>query len=99
MPRSFPPDVIVLDSDSLLHARLTRGKKGPRIAQAKSYRLAADTFSSSLVTPELTNEASLAETLRRVKNETGRWEKGSILLPDSWFRINIVELQSFNERA
>jgi len=99
MARSFPPDVIVLDNDSLLHARISRGKKNPRIAQAKSYRLPADTFANSLVTPELVNDAALADTLRRVKNETGRWEKASILLPDSWFRINLVELQSFNERA
>jgi type IV pilus assembly protein PilM len=99
MARSFPPDVIVLDTDSLLHVRLSRGKRGPRIVQAKSYRLADNTFAPSLVTPELANEASLAETLRRLKNETGRWEKVSILLPDSWFRINIIELQAFNERA
>src|SRR5207237_454387 len=89
MTRSFPPDVIVLDSESLLHARLNRGKRNPRIAQAKSFRLPADTFATSLVTPELANEAALADTIRRMRNETGRWEKGSILLPDSWFRINL----------
>jgi type IV pilus assembly protein PilM len=99
MSRSFPPDVIVLDTDSLLHARISRGKKNPRIVQAKSYRLPADTFATSLVTPELVNDVALTETLRRVKNETGRWEKASILLPDSWFRINLLELPSFNERA
>jgi Tfp pilus assembly PilM family ATPase len=99
MARSFPPDVIVLDTDSLLHARLSRGKRDPRIVQAKSFRLPADTFAGSLVTPELANEAALADTLRRLRNETGRWEKVSILLPDSWFRINLIELPAFNERA
>jgi len=99
MARSFPPDVIVLDTDSLLHARINRGKRAPRIAQAKSYRLPSDTFANSLVTPELVNDAALTDTLRRIKNETGRWEKGSILVPDSWLRINLVELPSFNERA
>jgi Tfp pilus assembly PilM family ATPase len=99
MARSFPPDVIVLDHETLLHARFSRGKRDPRIAQAKSYRLPPDTFAPSLVTPELTNEAALADTLRRLRNETGRWEKGSILLPDSWFRINIIDLPTFNERA
>jgi Tfp pilus assembly PilM family ATPase len=99
LARSFPPDVIVLDNESLLHARFTRGKHAPRIVQAKSYRLAADTFSSSVVTPELVNDASFADTLRRLKMETGRWEKASLLLPDSWFRMNILELPSFNERA
>jgi len=74
LARSFPPDVIVLDNESLLHARLAHGKHAPRIAQAKSYRLAADTFSSSVVTPELVNEAAFAEALRRLKLETGPWE-------------------------
>jgi Tfp pilus assembly PilM family ATPase len=99
LARSFPPDVIVLDNESLLHARLAHGKHAPRIAQAKSYRLAADTFSSSVVTPELVNEAAFAEALRRLKLETGRWDKASLLLPDSWFRMNLIEMPSFNERA
>jgi type IV pilus assembly protein PilM len=94
MARSFPPDVLVLDSDSLVHARFGRGKKGPRIVQAKSYRLASGTFTPSMVTPQLANEASLAEGLRRLRNETGKWEHVSLLLPDSWFRINIMDLPS-----
>jgi Tfp pilus assembly PilM family ATPase len=97
--KSFPPDVVVLDTDSLLHARFARGRTGARIAQAKTFRIASDTFAPAIVTPELVNEAALAETLRRMKAETGRWDKVSLLLPDSWFRMNILELQSFNERA
>ena len=96
--RSFPPDVVVLDSDSLVHARLGRGKANPRIVNAKSYRLAPDTFTSAPVTPQIANEAALAEPLRRLRAETGKWEKVSLLLPDSWFRINIVELPSLPER-
>jgi type IV pilus assembly protein PilM len=98
MAKSFPPDVIVLDLDSLVHARLGRGRKGPRIMQAKSYRLADGTFVPSVVTPELANEAALAEALRRLRVETGRWDKVSLLLPDAWFRINIVDLPSLPEK-
>jgi len=94
MSRSYPPDVVVLDTDGLLHARLARGKKGPRIVQAKSYRLAEGTFTASMVTPQLANEASLAEALRRLRMETGKWAAVSLLLPDSWFRINIMDLPS-----
>ena len=97
--KSFPPDVIVLDTESLLHARLARGKHAPRIVQAKSYRLAADTFSPSVVTPELVDDAAMGEALRRLKMETGRWDKASLLLPDSWFRMNLIDLPSFNERS
>ncbi|HEX6640780.1 MAG TPA: hypothetical protein VF215_06685, partial [Thermoanaerobaculia bacterium] len=98
MARSFPPDVVILDTDALVHARFGRGKKGMRLIQAKPYRLAADTFTPSMVTPQLANESSLTETLRRLRNETGRWDKVSLLLPDSWFRINIVDLPSLPEK-
>jgi len=99
MARSFPPDVVVLDTDSLVHARVGRGRKEMQILQAKSYPLRDDVFAPSVVTPELRNEAMLAETIRRLKLETGRWDKLSLLLPDSWFRMNIIELQSLPERA
>ena len=98
MARSFPPDVIVLDSDGLIHARLARGKKDPQLTQAKAYRLPAETFTPAVVTPELASEAALGETLRRVKLEAGRINKVSVLLPDGWFRMNIFELQSLPER-
>jgi type IV pilus assembly protein PilM len=94
MARSFPPDVVIIDTDALVHARFGSGKSGMRLLQAKPYRLAAETFTPSTVTPQLANESALAETLRRLRNETGRWEKVSLLLPDSWFRINIVDLPS-----
>lgn len=99
MARAFPPDVVVLDTDSLVHARLAPGKTNPQIVQAKNYRLAADTFTPAVVTPELANEASLAEGLRRLKMETGKWNRVSVLLPDSWFRINILDLPTIPDRA
>jgi Tfp pilus assembly PilM family ATPase len=98
MARSFPPDVVVIDTDALLHARFGRGKSNPRLVQSKAYRLAADTFTPALVTPQLVNESALTETLRRMRGETGKWDKVSILLPDSWFRINIVDLPSLPDK-
>jgi len=100
MSRSFPPDVVVLDTDALIHARLGRGKKDvPQVVQAKSYRFPGGTFTPGLVTPELTGEGSLAEALRRLRMESGKWDKVSLLLPDSWFRINLLELPSLPEKA
>jgi Tfp pilus assembly PilM family ATPase len=99
MSRSFPPDVLVLDRSSLVHARFGRGKsKAMRIVNAKSYRLAEATFAPAAVTPQLANDASLVEALRRMKMETGKWDKVSLLLPDSWFRMNIVELPSLPDK-
>jgi type IV pilus assembly protein PilM len=99
MARSFPPDVVVLDSDSLIHARVGRGRRAMQILQAKSYVLRDDVFAPGVVTPQLQNESVFAEVLRRMKLETGKWDKVSILLPDSWFRMNIIELQALPERA
>jgi type IV pilus assembly protein PilM len=99
MTRSFPPDVVVLDSDSLIHARVGLGRKEMQILQAKSYALRDDVFAPGVVTPQLQNEAVFADVLRRMKLETGRWDKVSLLLPDAWFRINIIELQSLPERT
>lgn len=66
--------------------------------QSKAWRLPSGTFTPAAVSPTLASEAGLADALRRMRNETGRWEKFSLLLPDSWFRINIVELPSVPER-
>lgn len=99
MSRSFPPDVLVLDSHSLVHARFSRGKgQNPRIVTAKSYRIPEGTFTTAPVSPVLADGAALTETLRRMKMETGRWDKVSLLLPDAWFRMNIVELPSLPEK-
>lgn len=99
MARSFPPDVVVIDSDSLIHARVGRGRKEMQILQAKSYALRDDVFAPGVVTPQLQNEAMFSEVLRRMKLETGKWDKVSVLLPDSWFRMNIIELQALPERT
>ncbi|HYC62925.1 MAG TPA: hypothetical protein VEK79_25525 [Thermoanaerobaculia bacterium] len=98
MARSFPPDVVIIDTDAIVHARFGRGKAGMRLVHAKPYRLAADTFASAMVTPQLVSASSLTEALRRMRNETGKWDKVSLLLPDSWFRINIVDLPSLPDR-
>jgi len=98
MMRSFPADVLVLDSDALLHARFSKGKKDPQLLQAKSYRLAPGIFADAVVSPEVVDEGALSGVLRRLKMETGRWDKASLLLPDSWFRLNILELQALPER-
>src|SRR5512140_419222 len=99
MARSYPPDVIVLDTDGLLHVRMSMSRRNPQIAKAKSYAMRESAFTTGVVTPELTNEAGLADVLRRLRMETGKWDRTSLLLPDSWFRINIVELPTLPDRA
>lgn len=97
--KSFPPDVVVFDTDGFIHARLASGSKNPRLVNVKAYRLAPGTFEDAPVTPELKNEASLTEALRRLRADSGRWEKVSVLLPDSWFRMNILDVPSLPDRS
>ncbi len=99
MSGRFPPDVIVLDTDGLLHARLAPGKQAPQITTARAYRLPDGTFTPGVVTPDLTNESALADVLRSVRVESGQWSRVSVLLPDSWFRINLVEMASLPEKS
>lgn len=99
MPRSYPPDVIVLDTDGFLHARVASGRKNPRIETAKEYSLREGVFTNAVVTPELADGEGLLGVLRRVKAEAGRLERASILLPDSWFRMNLIELPSIPDRG
>lgn len=98
MARSYPADVIVLDNDGLLHARMARGRKNPSIVHARTYELRDGVFANAVVTPELAGEAALAEVLRRVRLESPRLERASLLLPDSWFRINLVDLPSISDK-
>jgi type IV pilus assembly protein PilM len=99
MARSFPSDVLVIDTDAVVHARFGRGKSRPRLVQTKAWRLTAGTFTPSLVTPQVAEESNLTEIIRRMRNETGRWDKASLLLPDAWFRMNIVDLPSLPAKA
>jgi Tfp pilus assembly PilM family ATPase len=98
MARAYPPDVVVIDTDGVLHARLSAGKNTAQVTYGRTYHLPEGTFESGVVTPSLANDAALAEVLRRMKMESGRVEKVSILLPDAWFRMNLVELPPLSDR-
>ena len=99
MVRNYPPDVLVFGDESLVHARIARGKKGLQIVRAKGYRMGADVFTPAVVTPDLANEGALTEVIRRVRMENGKIDRVSVLLPDSWFRLNILDLPSLPAKA
>lgn len=97
MTRSYPPDVVVLDNDGLLHARISRGKK-PSIVSAKTYPLRDGIFTPAQVTPDLADPGALAEVVRRLRLDAGRVGAVSMLLPDAWFRINLVDLPALSDK-
>lgn len=97
MANSFPPDILVFDIDSIIAARFDRGRSNPQLVTARQYRLETGTFVSGPVTPILSRRDSLLETARRIATDTSKGGKVSVLLPDSWFRINILEFPSLPE--
>lgn len=92
MARTYPTDVAVFGPTSIIHGRFERGRKSLRILGARSYALPEKTFGSGLVTPLVENREPVANAIRRMKIDSGRMERISLLLPDSWFRINILDL-------
>jgi Tfp pilus assembly PilM family ATPase len=93
MAGSFPPDVLVFDNDALLFARLGKSRRGIDVLQARAYRFPSDALAAGVLSPSIENETAIAETVRRVKRDAGRIDGVSLLLPDSWFRIHILEVQ------
>lgn len=94
MARTYPTDVAVFGPSSILHGRFERGGKSPRLLGAKSYALPEHTFGSGLVTPLIENRESVANVIRRMKLDSGGMDRVAVLLPDSWFRINLLDLPS-----
>lgn len=97
MFKAKPSDVIVLGIDSLTFVRLRAGKKTPQLVQAK--RIRTNTmFAPAAVTPHLEDPAALAEALNKVRREAGSLDRVALLLPDSWFRLNLIELTQLPDR-
>jgi Tfp pilus assembly PilM family ATPase len=94
---SRPNDVIVLGFEALSFVRLRPGKKTPELVQARRLRLKSP-FARAAVTPEVSDPAALTEALRRLKMEVGSLERVALLLPDSWFRINILDFTQFPDK-
>lgn len=92
MASSLPPDVVVVDSEFLIHARFEGARKHPRLSHFRAEPLPGGVFSRAVVTPVLEDTTALTEAVRRLKAETPRLDRVSILLPDSWFRIHLSQL-------
>lgn len=89
----------MLDRDGLLLARLQRNGRGARILDAKEYRFGDAPFADAAVTPAVPRPEPLADAVRRAKRDAGRLERASLLLPDSWFRMNLLELPNGSDRG
>ncbi|HVR41954.1 MAG TPA: hypothetical protein VMS56_00800 [Thermoanaerobaculia bacterium] len=99
MANGFPSDVFVLDSGGVLLARFARSGKNVRIESVRHYAFAEPAFAGGPVSPTLDRPEVLSETLRRARRDAGRLERASLLVPDSWFRLNIIDLPNGSSRA
>lgn len=96
MFNSTPTDVLVLDADSILLARFARSKDHALTRTARASVSGA--FDASAVTPGLADPAKLEEAVRRLRAEAGSLDRAWLLLPDSWFRLNLIELDELPGR-
>lgn len=98
MASSFPPDVVIVEAGSLLHARFQGGRKNPQLSHLRHQPLPEGVFEPAVVTPTFQNSAALAESLRHLKSAAGKLDHVSILLPDPWFRIHLSDLNELPEK-
>ncbi|MFA6958198.1 MAG: hypothetical protein WC538_20210 [Thermoanaerobaculia bacterium] len=85
-------DIAILDAGQLHFARLAAGSPRPRLAMLGAWRLNEGTFGKATLTPSLDDAKSLVDAIGKMKFEAGRVDRVTLLLPDCWFRINIVEV-------
>lgn len=96
MLSSYPTDVLVLDASSALLARFARGGEHPLTRSARVSITGA--FDPAPVTPALADPEKLVEAVRRLRSEAGAIDRAWVLLPDSWFRLNLIELDDLPAR-
>ena len=98
MRKGFPNDVTVLSPGTLLHVRLERVGAGIKPERTRVHRMSPGVFGSGVQTPPLADPEGLRQGILRMKNEAGDFSSVSVLLPDSWFRMNILEIKQLPER-
>lgn len=94
----FPENVVVVDRESLLHVRTARTNGSRRPEHVRIHRLTPSVFANGTVTPSVADEEGLRAAIRHIRQEAGEIDATSLLLPDSWFRIAILDLASIPDK-
>ena len=97
MFNSAPTDVLLFDSDGVALARFARGGDHP--LESVTTLRTGDAFAPAPVTPSVARPAALTEPLRRMRGEGKVADRAWVLLPDSWFRMNLIEVDELPSRA
>lgn len=93
--RSFPPDVLVINRDDVRHIRFVQSRQSVTVSGFSKTVFPQSPFDQSW-TPTLTEPEVLRSAIERLRARR-RFDRASVLLPDSWFRTQIVELDSLPE--
>lgn len=89
-----------MDAGGILSTRFEKkGRGNPRLVAAKRTRFSEAPFEDAPVGPALKKPAILAETVQKIRREYGRLDRAALLLPDSWFRINLLDLPLAGEKS
>ena len=98
MANGFPTEVFVLDSEGVLAARFARSGRSAALTYMRRYRFTEPPFAEAPVSPRLVKPAVLAEAIARARKDLGGIDRASLLLPDSWFRLNLLDLPAAGDR-
>jgi Tfp pilus assembly PilM family ATPase len=92
-------DIAIFNLDSVSFVRLVPGKTRPHVEKLRQWSLPHGTFEIGAVTPSLRNAEAITEVASRMKVEAGRLERVTVLLPDSWFRMNLIDVPKLPRKA
>ncbi len=92
-------DIAIVELDSISFVRLVPGKGRPRVEKLRNWQLQPGSFELAALTPRVANPEAIADVVRRMKVEAGRLERVMVLLPDSWFRINLIDVPKLPRSA
>jgi Tfp pilus assembly PilM family ATPase len=94
---TFPSDVLLIEPRGILHTRFQRGHKETELTAISRTPLPEGTFGPGAVSPSVTAPAALTAALSRIGANRKKSEV-AILLPDSWFRLHILPMDSIPDR-
>jgi len=92
-------DVAIFDLDKVTFVRLVKDKARPRVEKLRTLGLGAGTFDIGALTPSVRSPEAITDAVGRMKVEAGRIERITVLLPDSWFRMNLIEVPKLPRKA
>lgn len=98
MANGFPTEVFVLDAEGVLATRFARSGRSAAVTSLRRYRFTEQPFAEAPVSPRLAKPAVLTEAIARARKDLGGVERVSLLLPDSWFRLNLLDLPAAGDR-